>query len=89
MEKQLIIITTEAELDKSLSRFASKILEKQKKETEFGKRLTRREAAKFLDVSYQTMHNYVKQGILKEHGTKGKKFFFRDELMEAIKNNNL
>ncbi|NQU88184.1 MAG: helix-turn-helix domain-containing protein [Mariniphaga sp.] len=51
-------------------------------------RLTRRQASKFLGVSYQTMHNWTKAGILKEHGTGGKKFYLRKELIEALKNNS-
>jgi len=88
MEKQRIIVISEQELDEKLEKFAEKFFDKKRK-NEVPERLTRRAAARFLDVSYQTMYNYVKQGIIKEHGTKGKKFFFRDELMEAIKNENL
>lgn len=47
-------------------------------------RMTRREAATFMGVSYQTMHNYTKQGILKEHGAVRKKFYLRNELINAI-----
>lgn len=46
----------------------------------------RRRAAKFLGVSYQTMHNWTKSGIIKEHGHGRKKFYLRSELIEAMKN---
>jgi hypothetical protein len=55
-------------------------------EPELSDRMSRRQAAKFMEVSYQTMYNYRKAGTIKEHGTKGKKFFLRKELIEVIKN---
>lgn len=51
-----------------------------------GERLTRRQAAKFLEVSYQTIYNYVKRGLIKPHGIGKKEFFLKNELMEVIKN---
>ena len=50
-------------------------------------RKNRREAAKFLDVSYQTASNWTKSGIIKEHGQGRKKFYLRSELILAMKNN--
>ena len=57
-------------------------------EPELLDRMTRRQAAKFMQVSYQTMYNYTRDGIIKEHGTTGKKFYLRNELIEVIKNNS-
>jgi hypothetical protein len=57
-------------------------------EPELSDRMSRRQAAKFMDVSYQTMYNYTKAGIIKEHGTTGKKFYLKKELIEVIKNNS-
>lgn len=51
-----------------------------------GERLTRRQAAKFLDISYQTMYNWTRDGIVKEHGAGKKKFYLKRELMEVINN---
>ena len=53
-----------------------------------GERLTRRQAAKFLEVSYQTMYHWTRDGILKEHGAGKKKFYLKSELIEVIKSNN-
>ncbi len=53
-----------------------------------GNILTRRQAAKFLGVSYQTMYNWTRDEILKEHGTRRKKFYLRNELIELIKSQN-
>lgn len=51
-----------------------------------GERLTRRQAAKFLEVSYQTMYNYTRDGLVKEHGIGKKKFYLKSELNEVLKN---
>ena len=51
-----------------------------------GERLTRRQAAKFLDVSYQSVYNYVKRGLIKPRGICKKQFYLKSELMEVIKN---
>lgn len=53
-----------------------------------GERLTRRQAAKFLEVSYQTMYHWTRDGILKEHGAGKKKFYLKSELIEVIKSDN-
>lgn len=49
-------------------------------------KMTRTEASKFLDVCMQTMYNWTKSGILTEHGHGRKKFYLRQELIDAMKN---
>ena len=49
-------------------------------------KMDRRKAAKFLGVSYQTMYNWTKSGVLKENGHGRKKYYLRPELIEAMKN---
>lgn len=49
-------------------------------------KLTRTEASKFLDVSMQTMHNWTKKGFLTEHGHGRKRFYLRQELKDAMRN---
>ena len=51
-----------------------------------GERLTRRQAAKYMEVSYQTMYNWTRDGIVKEHGAGKKKFYLKSELNEVLKN---
>jgi hypothetical protein len=51
-----------------------------------GERLTRRQAAKFLDVSYQSIDNYVKRGLVKPRGIGKKQFYLKSELIEVLKN---
>ena len=55
-------------------------------EIDFSDRLSRREAAIFLDISYQTMYNWIKAGLIKEHGIAKSKFFLRAELIAIMKN---
>ncbi|MEI6138283.1 MAG: helix-turn-helix domain-containing protein [Mariniphaga sp.] len=50
-------------------------------------KMDRRKAAKFLSVSYQTMYNWTKEGIIKEHGQGRKKYYLRQELIESMQNN--
>lgn len=56
------------------------------KQPDPGERLTRRQAAKFMQVSYQSMYNYTKAGLIREHGTTGKKFYLKKELIDFITN---
>ncbi|MCL6103941.1 MAG: helix-turn-helix domain-containing protein [Bacteroidetes bacterium] len=55
---------------------------------EQSERMNRYEAAKFLDVSYPTMHLWTKKGTLKEHGQGRKKFYLRKELIELMQQNS-
>lgn len=58
--------------------------EAQTNPVEKSERMNRYEAAKFLDVSYPTMHQWTKKGILKEHGQGRKRFYLRKELIEVM-----
>ena len=90
METTAIIISgNPKEIAEGLRRF----LEQQpapepKPETDLSGRMTRRQAAKFMSVSYQTMYNLTKAGKIIEHGIGRKKFYLRNELIEALKNNS-
>jgi hypothetical protein len=88
MEKQLVIITTESQLEETFSKVAEKIFAKKEPPKDLTERLTRREAAMFIGCSYQSMYNYVKQNLIKEHGSPGKKFFLRSELITFIQNSD-
>jgi hypothetical protein len=90
METTAIIISgTPEDIAEGLRRFVKKLpATEPKPEPELSDRMSRRQAAKFMQVSYQTMYNYTKAGIIKEHGTTGKKFYLRNELIEVIKNNS-
>lgn len=57
-------------------------------ENEFSERLTRREAAKFLDCSYQTMYNYSREGVLMPMGHGRKQFYLKSDLIEFLNTKN-
>ncbi len=90
METTAIIISGNP---KEIAEGLRKFLEQQpapapKPETDLTGRMDRRQASKFLAVSYQTMHNWTKAGIIREHGTGRKKFYLKAELIQAMKNNS-
>ena len=84
MEEKVILITTKRELKEALTEMFPQTKKEPSLETK--DRLSRREAARFLDISYQTMYNWIKAGLIKEHGFAKSKFFLRAELIEAMKN---
>lgn len=61
---------------------------KEAKENEFAERMTRKEAARFLGLQYNTVYHWVKKGIIKEHGRGRKKYFLKQELIQAMENND-
>ncbi len=85
MEK-IIIATDRKTLSEVLNDFfIPKDQVSEKKEFDFNnEKLNRREAARFLDVSYQTIGNWTNAGILKKHGYGRKKFYLRHELIAAM-----
>lgn len=88
MEK-LLFITTRSELKQLLAEIMGELNQDSPPEPDITERLTRREAAKFMGVSYQSMYNYLRKGWVKEHGVGQKKFFLRSELKRVILNHNL
>jgi len=83
---QLVFIIPKDELEQTIR----KVLNEQnppKPVIEISDKMDRRQAAKFLGVSYTTMYNWLKDGILKEHGHARKKYFLRSELIESMQNN--
>lgn len=84
MEEKVILITTKRELKETLTEMFPQPTKEPSMETK--ERLSRREAAKFLGISYQTMYNWLKAGLIKEYGIGKKKFFLRGELIEVLKN---
>ena len=85
MEK-VMILATPAEIAEGLRMFLAGN-PKPNPELDFeAEKMDRRKAAKFLDVSYQTMSNWTKSGILTEHGQGRKKFYLRSELIQVMQN---
>lgn len=83
---QLVFIIPKDELEQTIR----KVMNEQnpvKPVIDISEKMDRRQAAKFLGVSYTTMYNWLKDGILKEQGHARKKYFLRSELIESMKNN--
>ena len=73
------------ELKEALREFSQEIQnEAQKNPVEQSERLTRKEAEKFLAVSYSTMHQWTKKRIIQEHGQGRKRFYLRSELIDVL-----
>lgn len=80
-----MILSTPAEIAEGLRLFMA---QHQNPEPSFEtEKMNRRQAAKFLDISYQTMNAWTKKGIIKEYGHGRKKFYLRSELIESMQNN--
>lgn len=80
---KLALLTTKDELTEAI-REAVKEASAESPKINLLERMNRRSAAEFIGVSYQTMYNWTKSGLLKEHGIGRKKFYLRQELIEAI-----
>lgn len=86
MEK-IILISTREELLDTIREALRETLEKKTSDFDISEKKNRREASKFLGISYQTACNWTRSGFIKEHGQGRKKFYLRSELIEAMKNN--
>lgn len=86
---QFVFVTDEDVLRKVIREEITGTTKDIKTEIDPAERKNRRQAATFLGVSYQTMHEWTKKGIVKEHGHGRKKFYLRSELIESQINNNL
>ncbi len=82
MENMELIVVNPDQLKKIVREAVKEGRNNPNTEIEFGERLTRREAAKFLDVSYQTMYNYAKTGDLKPRGHGRKQFYLKTDLID-------
>lgn len=85
---QFVFVTDEQVLRKVIREEIAEIKNESKPDLDLSGKMTRENAAKFLGVSYTTMYNWLKDGILKEHGYARKKYFLRSELIEAMQNNS-
>lgn len=85
MEKQLIIITTKEELQSLLKEVAPKAPQEKKKND----RLIRRSEVKNLfKISYGTLNNWMKRGVINYTKVGRVPFFSEQEIIQAIKTYN-
>jgi hypothetical protein len=84
MENQIIIVTNEADLERVVRR----VLEsnKPKPETVIKDRIGIEDALKLLKCSNPTLLKYIREGKVKAYGTPRKRYFFRSEVIESIRN---
>lgn len=83
-DKQIIIATTESQLETVLYRILKKFSEKP--EPDFTEdRLTRMQAAKFAGISLPTLRKRAQEGIFKIYGKGRKGFLLKSEIIEALK----
>ncbi|MDP2887478.1 MAG: helix-turn-helix domain-containing protein [Bacteroidota bacterium] len=83
---QLVFIIPKDELEQTIRKVMNE-QNQSKPVIDISEKMDRKQAAKFLGVSYTTMYNWLKDGILKEHGHARKKYFLRSELIESMQNN--
>lgn len=85
--KPVVIITTVGQFDEAIDRAVQKYLKKAPNQVnEFSERMDRKTAARFLGIQYASMYNWVKDGKIKEHGTGRKRFYYKNELIQALEN---
>lgn len=85
MENKVIVLSTLEEITEVFTSIVKLITENPIKE-KHGKIMTRQEAAKFCRMSYHSFGNHVRSGRFTERGVGRKKFFYEDELIQALNN---
>jgi len=93
MEKALMIIgNNPEEIARALVQFAESYSEARPKERQTmpaeSERMNSRQAAKFAGVSQATFNKWVKAGRINYYGSNKVRFFYKSEVIEAIKKMN-
>lgn len=83
MEKNLILVSSFEELKTVMANVLKEMPREQPNMAE-RKRLNRAQAAKFIGISYHTIGAWIRSGKLQERGFGRKKFFYQDEIIEAL-----
>jgi len=83
MENQIIIVTTEADLERVVRRVMEST--KQKPEAVLKDRIDGQEALKLLGCSNPTLLKHIREGKVKVYGTTRKRYFFRSEIIQSIR----
>lgn len=84
-ENNVVLITTIEDLSMVISKAISLIPKEAVKEPD-RKKLTRAQAAKFCGISYHTFGKWTRDGFFKEKGYGRKKFYYEDDLIQALNN---
>ncbi|GAB1419314.1 hypothetical protein MASR2M12_20790 [Bacteroidales bacterium] len=83
MDNKVILISTLEEMTQAFEKIIQKIADNPARPTT-RKMLTRQQAAKFTSMSYHTFGVHVRSGRFVERGIGRKKFFYEDELIQAL-----
>lgn len=82
-ENKVVLITTIEQLQAVMAKVIATMPQPEIQETK-RKRLTRAQAAKFCGISYHTFGKWTQEGKFQERGFGRKKFFYQDELIQAL-----
>lgn len=82
-ENNVVLITTIEDLSMVISKAIS-LIPKEAVKVPDRKKLTRAQAAKFCGIGYHTFGKWTREGLFKENGFGRKKFFYEDELIQAL-----
>ncbi len=83
MENKVILISTLEEMTQAFEKIIKNIANNPT-EPITRKMLNRQQAAKFTSMSYHTFGTHVRSGRFVERGFGRKKFFYQDELIQAL-----
>jgi hypothetical protein len=84
MEQQILIVTTENDLEKLMQRVWDR--NRPQPDQVLADKVDREEALKLLGISTPTIIKMEKAGIVKRYGSIRKPYYFRSELIEMIRN---
>jgi len=79
---QIVFTTDKAILKETLREVIRE--EKERELNKYPEKLSRKQAAEFLGIAYITIYHWIKKGIVKEYGTRRKKYFIKSELIEVM-----
>lgn len=86
-ETFLLIKGQPDQIAEGLKKFFNEHLKPRQPEPDLrSERLNRTQAAKLADMSLPTFRRRIKAGVFKVHGSGGKEFFLRSEIINALKN---
>jgi hypothetical protein len=87
-ENKVVLVTTIEQLQAVMAKVIATMPAKTEQEKN-RKKLTRSQAARFCGISYHTFGKWTREGKFRERGFGRKKFYYEDELIEALNRKGL
>lgn len=87
MKKQVVLISTLEEMEKAFTKIIENLSKNPIQQPE-RIMLNRAQAAKFCSMGYHTFGLHTRSGKFIERGIGRKKFFYKDELIQALNEKN-